>query len=896
MLSPSLSSAVPPRLLRGSRECAGVLLDADDARARALALSLYEPGARIYAVDQRLLVLFASARRLRADRTPGALVIAHQGALSTVEAPHEPPPPGTLALARLGRVAHAELARPIDPAEWLDISSLPLCPSTTLGAPPPTRAAQSGARTDARAVLGAPASDPRAQQVALAVSELGAVPGSAPPRWLARLVSSLGSALRWLGARLSTSAPAAASATALTKARPSLVSRMLASLEEWLSTRLLRTRIGAALARAHARYLASLLDMLDRGDLDQALRHAIPLSNARGPADAPPSLPLTTPRARDALTIHNSRGAAGRPALGLAPSLFDVLRERYRKLVDRLLELDRPRDAAFVLAELLDDPTGAVLLLERHGELRAAAELAEGRELPPPLVVRQWLVARDVAAAVRVARRHGAFAPALTLLREKDPGLARLLLFAWAELHASAGDYAAAMELLATDAAAGAEGRALAGRFAELAIEGGGRAGASSLARALDLLPARHAELRERARALLSDDADEGQPLRAAFARQLARMAPSLRTQPIARAALRACIRDLAHAGADDASLRTGLARHADDAALAADAPPMPRLPRPTLRSLAAARVVRIEAADRGSVEVHDAVYLAGAPPAGARMLLALGEAGLRLVSSDGRVLARLHVPAHRLVVSDSGSRALALARRGALWAVSRVDLVARRAEPWLDVDLDAFASTFDGERWAVVRRREALLLDALADELCALFRVGGEPFVRVERGPSRVSFVARDVEGREERFRYDERTCRLLERRALEQGTVLARTVEPDLADLSLDAEGALALRRPPMLALALGDAPQGGRLADDPFASATEHLALARVGEAGARVDLWVASVRDARLHLLLDGAASVRVRLTDDRLVACDDLGRAVALDLSSGELRADVRTRA
>jgi len=58
-------------------------------------------------------------------------------------------------------------------------------------------------------------------------------------------------------------------------------------------------------------------------------------------------------------------------------------------------------EAAFVLAELLHADVEAIALLERHGRLRAAAELAEARPVPPALAVRAWLLAGDAARSPR---------------------------------------------------------------------------------------------------------------------------------------------------------------------------------------------------------------------------------------------------------------------------------------------------------------------------------------------------------------------------------------------------------------------------------------------------------------------------------------------------------------
>lgn len=106
-------------------------------------------------------------------------------------------------------------------------------------------------------------------------------------------------------------------------------------------------------------------------------------------------------------------------AIGLSPSaltssmfaagdFFDKLRAAYRKAFEQLEREGRIDEAAFVLAELLHVDEEAVAFLERHGRLRLAAEVAEARDLPPGLIVRQWFLAGDVA---RWPASRGASAP-----------------------------------------------------------------------------------------------------------------------------------------------------------------------------------------------------------------------------------------------------------------------------------------------------------------------------------------------------------------------------------------------------------------------------------------------------------------------------------------------------
>jgi hypothetical protein len=176
--------------------------------------------------------------------------------------------------------------------------------------------------------------------------------------------------------------------------------------------------------------------MFERGDLGEALRHAIPLGGAQ--IESKP-IALGIPSARERLDIEPDAAAPG-SSYAFGAELYAEMQRLYRRAFERLDAQGRVDEAAFVLAELLRTDAEAVSYLERHGRARLAAELAEVRGLAPGLVVRQWFLARDVDRAVAVARAHGAFADAVDRLeRAQKKQEARALALCWAEDLAEAG-------------------------------------------------------------------------------------------------------------------------------------------------------------------------------------------------------------------------------------------------------------------------------------------------------------------------------------------------------------------------------------------------------------------------------------------------------------------------
>ncbi len=647
-----------PQRLRAARAPPVAALDRRPPRARPPArprLRLARPPGRA-----RRAALLRAARRRRARR--------HR------------PAPGAVLLVAGGVVRAVDDAAPIEPADLLDVSTFAPLAVTPLGAPPPAPAQRALALVS-RGSFGVATAPPES---ALLLKALAQRKPAGPPRGSVRLPGdeqrdgaglglsifmSFFAAVAALLARFAAPAPSSDPAPPrLPPARgsgagsqrslaavpqeprgPSLADRARAH-DELDRARLVRARLARMIGQRQSEYLDQTMEMFERGDLAEALRRAVPLARDKDPDSLViPALTVPTPRSALAISPMESQSATSMFASG---DLFSHLRATYRKAFERLEREGRVDEAAFVLAELLHDNEEAVAFLERHGRLRLAAEIAEARGLPPGLVVRQWFLAGDTPRAVRHARRFGAFADALARLdkHESQPQL-RLL---WADMLADAGDFAAAIDVvwpLPREPAA----RRRVDRRGDHPGRRRGRAHARAQARARARA---FAEVRDRALALLAESGDSAPPERIAFAQALLRAPPTPGSRTLARPAIRALIRDGARTAEPVVPGVVGyLVTYAADASLRADVPAWPVVTRAPLRAAVPARVISIAATDTGPSPIHDFVEL----PSG-RALIALGEAGVRVLARDGRVLFHLDQPAHRLVISDRGDRALALA------------------------------------------------------------------------------------------------------------------------------------------------------------------------------------------------------------------------------------------
>jgi hypothetical protein len=748
-----VTAPLAPRVLvhRGSVDAAGLLVDpalvgAEQARRRAL--DVWSPGTRVFTLGPEFAVVWGQARRLRAEGAPGAWLVRQGRALSAVpldpaELERVAPAVDTIVLARGGEFHIEPLGPEVDPAAWIDVETVQHETSSPLAA---------RASFAVRVV-----EDPCAERVgealrvnigelpdglldasrALADLAAGRKPGAGPGKgesvrqrllaawsaFVAALATLFGSSGAGAMGSPAPRLPATSSRSLVVQraAPPSgheaWTTRLARALRNLAAQALLRLRLANFVGRQHAEYLAKMLDLFEQGDLENALRYAIPL---RGEAGRDAQSALLPPRPRSALTL--TAGSQKGSSIGLADDFYDDLRRRYRAAFETLDRAGDVERAAFVLAELLRATAEAVAYLEKHRRFALAAELAEARELAPEYVVRLWFRAGQSRRAIAVARRHGCFSLAVERLARDDAEGATALRLVWADACASAGDYLGAARV-----ALGIAPAAVA-RWIDRAIEAGGATGAAACVMKLQTDPAAFPDVHARMGTILEDTTVLGQDARGAFLEAL-----TASSAPGAKLLARAAVRAVLLGGATPKPIVDGLVDKAEDAALRMHATGPRTIGRPTLPSPPVFPIVHARGAGDGSgIPVRDAALVAHG-----RTLVALGELGVRLLGPDGRTLARFDAPASALVVSTHGDRVLAVMSRDEaspepgrkIIEVARIDVIGRRVQRWGLLAADAFARTFDGATWYVARGGELLALDATTDDFEANWRIhaGGD-------------------------------------------------------------------------------------------------------------------------------------------------------------------------
>jgi serine/threonine protein phosphatase PrpC len=456
-------------------------------------------------------------------------------------------PAGAVVLAHAGetRVIDPQVCPVEDVASWVDLSDWNIEEVAPLGriwhSPQQAPVAK---EIDTRQIAGIGKAPPEAAEVQ-AILEGRRPEGAAPNSggWASSLLTSLSTWLSSIAAKLGrTSKPRTLPGKPLSgralvagpraqTAESTWSERLRMALNTAAARLLVWARLASYIGRKQADYLEKTFDLFDSGNLEEALRHAIPLGTG---SDKPKPLALSVPTPRTDLSISPTQKEAT-STLGFGGNVFDALRTRYRKAVEQLEKQGKIKEAAFVLAELLGASEEAVSFLEKHREYQLAAELAEGRGLDPALIVRQWMLAGNRARAMLIARRTGAFAAAIARLEPSHPEHAGALRILWANQLAESGAYGAAVQTIWPVEKA----RHLAREWLDRGIEIGGTSGARLLATKAWLVPEEFASVAGAVRSLPRDNADTTIETWTALGQAIIANPSSKTMQVLARACLR---------------------------------------------------------------------------------------------------------------------------------------------------------------------------------------------------------------------------------------------------------------------------------------------------------------------------------------------------------------------
>ncbi|WP_237067432.1 bpX6 domain-containing protein [Microbulbifer guangxiensis] len=652
-----------------------------------------------------------------------------------------------------------------------------------------------------------------------------------------------------------------------------------------LSQLIFASKIGKAIGRAQARYIEKLMGQLGSGNLDEALRNAIPLSNlqdalrSQGPK-------MGSPKPRNSLQI-NTHARASSQSISVADTLLGRLRALYEAAFEKLDKAGDYKKAAFILAELLRDIDRAVMYLEKHGQYKLAAELAEGQQLQPARVIRQWILAKDVERAMHIAILSGCYEEAITALGHSHPKEANILRWNIANLHYKAGNLQAAIDIAWP----------LEARREEIicwlkeSYQLGGDIGAKHLVRLAAHDANNHADYLSEIHQALSDATPSAS---LAVYKEVVKLSADFKNTQIATLVLRAYLRDVAGQKiSHEPKIWDKLCKIAGDLTLRADA-----------RSLNFdGRLNKICLKDQSAVieSVFDRAYGRRAQDCAVlqsgEMLIAFGESGVELWSSKGRKVKSFAVPCHSIVINDTGTRALLIARRSGYQVISKFSLKNCMVTYWLELRLSCWASSYDGTGWLVGYDDTVMMIDTNSDEKTARWVVNdlGGSLSGLERTPSYFAFCI----GSEEHFEiwsYKLPNLYLKERSPYKRESLGA--IKP----VTYSASGVLAgfnPESPDQFYLYQGK--PSGSWATLGFDGEIVNLRLDEqwllvVAESGDSVFVHIYPVIGGKLNrpvrsLKFFGSTDIKMRIHREKVVVYHGDGRVVVLGLETGAVESD-----
>ena len=455
---------------------------------------------------------------------------------------------------------------------------------------------------------------------------------------------------------------------------------------------LLRSVLGSP---ENERYMKKMLQLFEQQNWQEALRHALPLGDSPASSAVQSFLGELKPRSTLEFTSPSQLGGA----IGASLQGLDLLKEIYRNALQSLLAAGRIDEAAYVQGELLADPAGAVDLLEKHGKLEEAARLATLKGLPASLQVRLWFQAGRVEVAMVLARRYGTQAEALAMIQRKDPALATRFRAAWATDLADAGCLSQAISV-------GWSVREQLEDF-EFWLRDALQSGTLE-ALVFGLQDAGYCErlqLPEKLQAIFQDYSLLTQPRRRAILERLAGSwfethHPLLKSWAgeTARKVMRQANSPVP---LGDQRVLEFLINLSGDPWLRADRPP-------SLGEASARLGLWQERIDQaGHTPIYDALWLGDG-----RVLLALGQAGLVVLSRNGAVSQRFAQPAYQLV---EGERPILVSGPN----LNRFE--GGKVVYWCQASLDGWCESHDGYHWLVWWGPQLYTIDLISSEWRAL-------------------------------------------------------------------------------------------------------------------------------------------------------------------------------
>jgi hypothetical protein len=464
-------------------------------------------------------------------------------------------------------------------------------------------------------------------------------------------------------------------------------------------------------------YIKDLIKEYRKGDIDSAIKKSIPIANfqdmltIKEPFLGKIESGLSSDKIQPYKSTYTSR-------ISLEKQLLDQLFDVYKIAFNKLDQEGRYQKAAFILAELLRDIDRAVAYLEKHGQLELAAQLAEGQRLPRERVIRQWVLAGNIKRALHITVISGCYEETITSLEKNHQKAAKKLRWHCAQLHYHSGNLSKAIDL----AWPIVDKRESVILWIKELIQIGGNASARHLHRLVLHDQENIEQYLLKIEYLLNHSRYDTTFL---FYDQVIRSGKHSVNARIAALCVRHYLINVAKGRLVFQEKRWDrLCDIAGDLTLRADIRNLQLkgfISENHLTKVSSPKQYFFEASHGRSV--LDIVVLHNG-----QILVAYGESGVELWHANGKLSGRIAVPCHEMVLSDERFTALFVAKRSGYQVIHKYDLRSKRAQYWLDLKVNTWAKSFDGNGWFVGQGVSLQLIDVSAKKHIILWCVNDLP------------------------------------------------------------------------------------------------------------------------------------------------------------------------
>lgn len=472
-------------------------------------------------------------------------------------------------------------------------------------------------------------------------------------------------------------------------------------------------KLDRLIAFRQSHYLETMIKKFEKGNLEDALRYAIPLGANNGST----AQSFGTPKPRNKLSLSESV-YSNSFNIYLDKKFHQYLQSLYLQSFEKLAKENKTEQAVYVLVELLNNLQEGLAFLEERKLYKQAMELAIARDADPEQIVKLCCLANDWDKAIMIARRDNIFANAILILEKTNQQVANKLRLEWANTLAEKAEWLAAIDAIWPLT----QYRHLAEQWFNYVDPLNPKA----IVKRFILKPGDALDKLEDSLAIIKNTPN--------YYQKRLDIAQEIIAQQKYAESLKSLLGVLINAIVLDVVTYPNTLTTVDIARLIAFTQDQSTRVDIPISSLASLKLVKPCSLVESTItqyyrcpEVgHRAIYSMVALTDD-RYLLALGQAGIIIVDHTSKQRAHFMIAADKLVISDNKMQVLALAECGDYYRIHKVDLSTKKTVDLGIIKFQRCHDEFDGINWTIINNNCIEVID-ISTKLSVVWRVDLSP------------------------------------------------------------------------------------------------------------------------------------------------------------------------